>query len=130
MRDGELSTRAEDPAGTASEGAPGPVPRRQPWVAVAILSLSLLAWLGFQSVQLARERHNLRAALVSQEPTIQQAQRVRAQVDAVLKDLVGLAQRGNPGAASIVEQLARRGITITPGSGAVGPAPPAPGAKP
>jgi hypothetical protein len=102
------------PLGTGPADGPAPAaPRHEPWLAVAILALSLLGYFGYQTFNLARERQSLRAALASQEPALQRAQRVRTHVDAVARGIQDLARHGNANAASIVEQLARRGITIT-----------------
>lgn len=100
-------------------------PSRDAWPALALLAIAVVAWFGFQTFQLARERSALQAARVSQEPTIAQAQRIRAQLDAITKSTLGLAQQGNASAAFIVEELARRGVRINPTSpmDSPGPAP-------
>jgi hypothetical protein len=105
---------------------PGSRPERpSPWLAVTLLTIALVAWFGFQTYQLVRERAGLQAARASQEPTIEQAQKLRTQLDAISKKTLELAKQGNAGATLIVEELARRGVTINPSSPA-GPAPPAP----
>jgi hypothetical protein len=98
---------------------------RDPWPALALLTIAVVAWFGFQTFQLTRERSALQAARVSQEPTIAQAQRIRGQLDSVTKSTLELAQQGNASAAYIVEELARRGVRINPASpmGSTGPAP-------
>jgi hypothetical protein len=72
-----------------------------------------------------RERNALQTAKAAQEPTIEQAQKLRAQLDVISKKTLELAQQGNTGAAFIVEELARRGVTINP-SPPTAPADPAP----
>ncbi len=114
MGDGNLITPAPPPDIAHGAGASPATSRREPWLAVAIIAVSLLGYFGYQTFNLARERQNLRAVLASQELPIQRAQRLRAHVDAVVRGIQDLAQHGNANAASIVEQLARRGITITP----------------
>jgi len=98
---------------------------RDPWPALALLTIAVVAWFGFQTFQLTRERSALQAARVSQEPTIAQAQRIRGQLDSVTKSTLELAQQGNASAAYIVEELARRGVRINPASpmGSTGPTP-------
>jgi len=83
----------------------------------------MLAFFGFQTHQLIRERSGLHTVYAIQDGTLQQAQRLRAQVDSILRSTFELAQKGNQGAAAIADQLNRRGITMTPGPAA--PAPPA-----
>ena len=80
----------------------------------------MLTSLGLQTFQLGRERSNLHRIREDQENTMQQAKRVRAQLDSIAQRTLELAQQGNQGAAAIVEQLARRGITINPGSAGAG----------
>ena len=92
---------------------------RDPWPALALLTIAVVAWFGFQTFQLARERSALQVARISQEPTIEQAQRIRGQLDAITKGTLELAQQGNASATFIVEELARRGVRINP----TGPAP-------
>ena len=104
--------------------SPG-APSRDPWPALALLTIAVVASFGFQTFQLARERSALQTARVSQEPTIAQARRIRGQLDAITKSTLELAQQGNASAAFIVEELARRGVRINPTSpmGSTGPAP-------
>jgi N-acetylglucosamine kinase-like BadF-type ATPase len=91
------------------------------WLAVFVLTAAMLAGLGYQTFQLVRERSTLQTIKVNQEATVVQAQRVRAQLDSIARRTLELAQQGNPGAASIVDQLARRGITINPTAAASAP---------
>ena len=92
-------------------------PRDTGHLALMLLTLTVLLSLGFNTFSLIRERGNLMAIRENQQATIQQAERVRAQLDSIAKRTLELAQQGNSGAAIIVEQLARRGVTIKPGAG-------------
>jgi hypothetical protein len=116
-----MSVDAADQAVETGDGSldlAGRHPRRDdlPRLAIILLTVAVLAWFGFQTAQLVRERSHLHAVRASQEAPIQQAQRVRGQLDAIATETLALAKRGNTGAAMIVEQLARRGITINPGA--------------
>jgi hypothetical protein len=91
------------------------------WIAVFLLAGAMLASAGFQAFQLGRERSNLQRIRDNQENAIRQAQRIRGQLDSVARRTLELAQQGNPGAATIVEQLARRGITINPNAAPAAP---------
>ena len=109
-----------------SADEPGGLPeqaRSDPWTAVALLTVAVVAWLSFQTVQQVRERTALQNVRTAQEAAIERAQKIRAQFDTITKKTLELAQQGNAGAALIVEELARRGVTITPSSSA-GPLPP------
>lgn len=98
-----------------SSAEPGsPQERRSPWLAVTLVTVAIVAWFAFQTYHLVRERSALESVKAAQEPTIAQAQKLRAQLDAISSKTLELAQQGNPGAALIVEQLARRGVTIKP----------------
>jgi hypothetical protein len=94
----------------------GAQPRLRLWPTVALLTIALLAWAGFQTFQLARERSILQRVKAGQEAPLQQAAKVRAQLDSIAKRTLELAQQGNAGAATIVEELAKRGVTINPSS--------------
>jgi hypothetical protein len=82
--------------------------------AVMLLTIAFVLWMAFQTFQLGRERVALRRIRAAQEPTIQQAVNVRAQLDSIAKRTLELAQQGNRSAATIVEELAKRGVTIKP----------------
>jgi hypothetical protein len=96
-----------------------------PWRAVTLLTVAFVAWLSFQTFQQIRERSSLQAVRTAQETAIGHAQKVRGQFETVTKGMLELAQQGNAGAALIIEELARRGVTIKPNS-PFGSAPPAP----
>ncbi len=101
-----------------------PQERPGPWLAITLVTLAVVPWFAFQTYQLARERSSLQSVKAAQEPTIEQAQKLRAQLDAISSKTLELAQQGNSGAALIVEQLAKRGVTIKPNP-ATGPEAPA-----
>ena len=109
-----------------SADEPGSLPeqaRSDPWTAVALLTIAVVAWLSFQTAQQIRERTALQNVRTAQEAALERAQKIRAQFDTITKKTLELAQQGNAGAALIVDELARRGVTITPSSSA-GPLPP------
>ena len=108
----------------AGDRDPSPRPLG-PWLPLALLTAAFLVLTGYQTFQLVRERGKLRTVRANQEAPFQQAQRVRAQLDSIARSTLELAKQGNSGAAVIVEQLARRGITINPNA----PPPAAPTAE-
>jgi hypothetical protein len=99
--------------------------RSDPWTAVGLLTVAIVAWLSFQTVQQIRERTALQTVRTAQEAAIERAQKIRGQFDTIAKKTLELAQQGNAGAALIMEELARRGVTISPSS-PLGSPPPAP----
>ncbi len=69
---------------------------------------------GLQSWALWNERTRLNHTLTAQQPTIDQARKVRAQLDALARETMQLAEAGNANARSLLEALARRGIHFDP----------------
>jgi Tfp pilus assembly protein PilE len=86
--------------------------RRNPWPALTLVVVAVLAWFAFQTVQLVRERTSLQAAKASQDATLAQAEKLRAQLDSIASKTLELAQQGNANATLIVQELARRGVSI------------------
>lgn len=81
---------------------------------LALFMTAWLLWAGFQSVQLLRERSNLQTLHANQEQTVQTAQQMRQQLDALAAGTRRLADAGHPHATVIVQELARRGVQINP----------------
>ena len=79
-----------------------------------LMSLAVVASLGFQGFQLLREQQRLESALSGLEAQQQTAVKLRASLDAVATATARLAADGNANARVIVEELRRRGVTITP----------------
>jgi hypothetical protein len=84
------------------------------FVPLLLVVVTLVVWSGFQTVQLIRERANLRTLKANQEAPVQESLKLRAQLDSIAKRTAELAAQGNAGATTIVEALAKRGITINP----------------
>ena len=76
--------------------------------------MAVAGWFGFQTVQLVKERSYLKQAESAQEPQIQQSMKVRSALDGLARDTAQLADRGNPNAKLLVEELRRRDIIINP----------------
>lgn len=87
---------------------------RTTFAPLALFMAAWLLWNGFQSVQLLRERSNLQALHANQDQTVQTAQRMRQQLDALAAGTKRLADAGHPHAAALVQELARRGVQINP----------------
>lgn len=88
--------------------------RAELFVPLLILMVSWLTWIGFQTAQLIQERSRLAALHKNQEPTVLTAQQMRGQLDALAAGTKRLADAGHPHAIQIVQELARRGVTINP----------------
>lgn len=79
-----------------------------------LLMVAWLLWSGFQTMQLLKERGQLEDVHAGQEHTVATAQQMRAQLDALAAGTKQLADSGHPHATLVVQELARRGITINP----------------
>lgn len=75
--------------------------------------LALAVWLGQQLWQLAADRESLVAAHAAQQTPVDSATKLRASLDALAADTQRLADAGNANAGALVEELRRRGITIS-----------------
>lgn len=83
-------------------------------IPVALLSVAFLAAIGFQTVQLLRDRSNLSNVYNGQENAVQQTIRLRNSVDAFAGDTAKLAQAGDPQAKQVVDTLRSQNISIRP----------------
>jgi hypothetical protein len=111
---------------TAANSRPAPVVAQPAapslFVPVLLATLALLGWLVFQTLQLAKEREALQSAFASQQQTVDNAAKLRASLDAVAADTQRLADSGNPNAKLLVDELRKRGITISTTATATVPA--------
>lgn len=103
--------RASDRSDTAAASA-----HHSPFVPLLLGGLAVMGWLGFQAQQLMTEREALATAHASQQQTVDNAAKLRASLDALAADTQRMAQAGNPSARVLVDELARRGVTINPGA--------------
>jgi len=74
--------------------------------------LTLVLWFGFQTYQLIQERGAINTRKANQEKIYANAQKMRAQLDAIATGTARLAQQGNAHAQQVVTALRARGITI------------------
>lgn len=79
-----------------------------------LFALAFVGWLAFQTVQLVAERQGLADARASLDPLELNATKLRAAFDALATGTAKLATDGNPNARGIVDELRKRGVTITP----------------
>jgi hypothetical protein len=85
-----------------------------PMVPVALLSVAFLLAIGFQTMQLMRERSNLTTVFTGQESAVQQTVKLRNAVDSFAGDTAKLAQAGDPQAKQVVDSLRSQNITLRP----------------
>jgi len=97
-----------------------------PWASTLVIVAILAVMVVFQTLQLTRERDSLKTIVANQEAPLQDAVKLRTQLEGIAGDTALLAQQGNSHALAIQQQLARGGITIRPPAAARAPAAPAP----
>lgn len=79
---------------------------------VLVTMLALVVWFGFQIASTANTRAQIKQQMANQEPVIQNAEKMRAQLDGIASDTARLAKNGNPNAQIIISELNKRGITV------------------
>ena len=93
---------------------PASVGARSPFIPVLLLAVALLGMLTFQTIQIYRDGDSLQELKVSQEQPLEEARRLRTQLDGVAADTARLSEQGNPNAQRVVDELRKRGVTINP----------------
>jgi hypothetical protein len=101
--------------------SPPPRVALSPWPLLAMLVAACLCWFGFQGWQLQREYGNLLEIRARSEAPLEQARKRRAQLESIMARTYELAQKGNPRATLILQELARRGVSINPAPAAATP---------
>ncbi|WP_088281910.1 hypothetical protein [Ideonella sp. A 288] len=96
-----------------------------PFVPLLLGGLALAGWLGFQAAQLLADREGLLAAHLAQQQTVDSAARLRGSLDALAADTQRMALAGNPSAKLLVDELGKRGVTISATAAAATPTAPA-----
>ena len=87
---------------------------RGPFIPMLLLALAVLVLLVFQTTQLYRTQDSLQQVWEGQQAPLEEAQRLRTQLDGIAAGTARLADRGNVNAKRVVEELRKRGITINP----------------
>lgn len=112
------------PAGDGVDEGPGPTGTRQSlFLPLALPFIAFVAWLAFQTWGLLGERSQLSLGIASQDQPVEQAKKLRTALDALAVTTQKLAAEGSASARTVVDELAKRGVTINPiGSAASAPA--------
>jgi hypothetical protein len=105
---------------------PGGGPRLE--VALALLALAFLLMEGFQTYQLIRENDNLAKIRETQDPTIQEGQRVRKLLESLVSKTTQFAEAGDAKAKAVMDDLRRQGVSFKQSSPEVPAAPATPAA--
>jgi len=79
---------------------------------VLIIGLAGAGWGAFQAYHLGQEHEGLKKLHGDQDSLVQNAVKLRAQLDGIAADTQRLANGGNANAQVIVTELRRRGVSI------------------
>jgi hypothetical protein len=93
--------------------SPDVVERPSLRVPVALVVVALFVWFIFQTVALVIERDQLRTVNSNFEAGMREAEKMRAQLDALVTKTAELASKGNVSAKAAVDELAKKGIPIS-----------------
>ena len=103
--------------------------RASPFIPILILTLAFVGWSGFQTTQLVQEKGALATLKVTQDKQTEDSKKLRESLENLAKGTLALSNQGNPNARLIVDELRRRGITISPDTPPAAAAPAAPPAS-
>ena len=109
---------------TEPDDRDAPRPPIGPWAAMAFVILAMLIWFGYQTVNLQREYGQLRSLHANQDGALEAVRKRQTQLESIARRVYALAQTGHPEATLIAQELARRGVTVSPEPAAPAPAPP------
>ena len=93
-----------------------PEPReaqRSAFLPLLMCGLALLGWLAFQATLLWRDHQVLQASHAGQQQTVDNASKLRGSLDTLAADTQRMAEAGNANARLLVEELRKRGVTIS-----------------
>jgi hypothetical protein len=84
------------------------------WLPVILAVLSLFVLMAFETAEAIHDRGALADLRRSQEPTVQEAIKLRQQLESLASKTAQLAAEGNEGAKAVVDQMKRQGVTLNP----------------
>jgi hypothetical protein len=93
------------PGGSAPLGDGLPLP-------LVLVVISLFVLMAFETGQALHDHSALAALLQAQQPSIEQAGKLRQQLQTLAGKTAELAAAGDPGAKSVVEQMKAQGVTL------------------
>jgi hypothetical protein len=99
-------SRLSEPGGGGGTGTGLPLP-------VALVIVSLFVLMAFETGQAVHDRGALQELRRAQEPTVEQAVKIRRQLQTLATKTAELAAAGDENAKNIVEQMKREGVTLS-----------------
>jgi hypothetical protein len=84
------------------------------WLPVILVVLSLFVLLAFETFEAIHDRSALADLRRSQEPTVQEAVKLRQQLELLAGKTAQLAADGDEGAKTVVDQMKKQGVNLNP----------------
>jgi hypothetical protein len=83
-------------------------------VPVILIVVSLFVFMAFETGQAIHDRSALSELRHSQEPTFQEAIKIRQQLETLAGKTTQLAGEGDEGAKAVVDEMKRQGVALAP----------------
>ena len=84
------------------------------WLPVMLVIVSFFVLMLFETGYAIHDRGALRDQRQAQEPTVQEAVKLRQQLETLANKTVQLAAEGDEGAKTVVDQMKRQGVGLGP----------------
>jgi len=81
---------------------------------VILVAVSLFVLMAFETFQAVHDRGALADQRRAQEPTVQEAIKLRQQLETLAGRTAQLAAEGDEGAKTVVDQMKRQGVNLNP----------------
>jgi hypothetical protein len=81
---------------------------------ITLVVVSLFVFMAFETAQAIHDRSTLADQRRAQETTVQEAIKLRQQLEALAGKTAQLAADGNQGAKDVVDQMKRQGVSLNP----------------
>jgi hypothetical protein len=83
-------------------------------VPVILVVVSFFVFMGFETAQAVHDRSALSEQRRAQEPAMQEAIKLRQQLETLAGKTAQLAGEGNEGAKAVVDEMKRQGVALGP----------------
>jgi hypothetical protein len=84
------------------------------WLPVILIVVSFFGLMAFETGYAIHDREALSEQRRSQEPAVQESTKLRQQLETLAGKTAQLAAEGDESAKSVVDQMKRQGIALTP----------------
>ncbi len=84
------------------------------WLPIALVVVSFFVLMAFETGYAIHDREGLADQKQSQETTVQEAMKLRQQLEALAGKTAQLAADGDEGAKAVIDQMKRQGVVLNP----------------